>query len=151
MAVSIDPRLADLLGHDHDLPPVSPLRFSREALLQRFSQAGLISAVISNDHQHGIETFLTSHGLAHHFQAHWSAEHRPTKPHPDAVHGLCTLLGVPADRCALIGDANSDLRMARSAGVPVVLGYRAGWRQPPPLDAWVPQLHHWDELSPGLD
>lgn len=38
MAVSIDPRLADLLGHDHDLPPVSPARFSREALLQRFAQ-----------------------------------------------------------------------------------------------------------------
>lgn len=38
MAVSIDPRLADLLGHDHDLPPVSPARFSREALLQRFAR-----------------------------------------------------------------------------------------------------------------
>ena len=120
-----------------------------ESLLQRFSQAGLICAVISNDHQQGIESFLASHGLAHHFQAHWSAEHRPTKPHPDAVHGLCAVLGVSAQRCALIGDANSDLRMARAAGVPVVLGYRAGWRQPPPLEKGIPQLLHWDELSVG--
>lgn len=38
MAISIDPRLAELLGHDHELPPVSPERFSRAALLQRFAQ-----------------------------------------------------------------------------------------------------------------
>jgi len=38
MAISIDPRLAELLGHDHALPPVSPERLSREALLRRFAQ-----------------------------------------------------------------------------------------------------------------
>lgn len=118
-------------------------------LLERFSNAGLRCAVISNDHEVGIRDFLASHGFQRHFQAIWSAEHRPCKPHPDAVHGVCRDLGIAAGHCALIGDANSDLRMARSAGVPVVLGYRAGWRQPPPLDADVPQLHHWSELTVG--
>jgi phosphoglycolate phosphatase len=47
----------------------------------------------------------------------------------------------------LIGDANSDLRMARAAGVPVVLGYTAAWRRRPPLDPSFPQLHHWSELE----
>jgi len=120
-------------------------------LLERLSQAGLRCAVISNDHEEGILDFLAIHGFQRHFQAVWSAEHRPCKPHPDAVHGVCRELDIPAGRCALIGDANSDLRMARNAGVPVVLGYRAGWKQPPPLDPDVPQLHHWRELtvSPG--
>ncbi|WP_370515503.1 hypothetical protein [Cyanobium sp. Copco_Reservoir_LC18] len=49
--------------------------------------------------------------------------------------------------CALIGDANSDLRMARAAGVPVVLGYRAGWRRPVALDGSFLQLDHWRELA----
>jgi len=38
MAISIDPRAADLLGHDQHLPPVSPLQYSRDALLSRFAQ-----------------------------------------------------------------------------------------------------------------
>jgi len=116
-------------------------------LLQRLSEAGLRCAVISNDHERGIHEFLAIHGMQHHFQAIWSAEHWPCKPHPDAVRGVCRELGIDPGRCALIGDANSDLRMARTAGVPVVLGYRAGWRQPPALDPDVPQLHHWSELT----
>jgi phosphoglycolate phosphatase len=63
------------------------------------------------------------------------------------VHGVCESLGIPPERCALIGDANSDLRMAHQAGVAVVLGYRAGWSQPPPLDPEVPQISHWRELQ----
>jgi phosphoglycolate phosphatase len=49
--------------------------------------------------------------------------------------------------CALIGDADSDLRMARAAGVPVVIGYRSGWRHPPQLEQGSMVLHHWDELT----
>jgi phosphoglycolate phosphatase len=81
------------------------------------------------------------------FQAHWSADHTPHKPDPAAVHALCASLGVPPNRCALIGDANSDLRMAKQAGVPVVIGYTAGWSSPPPLDPCFPCLSHWSELE----
>ncbi len=116
-------------------------------LLEALQQAGVRCAVISNDHVEGIEAFLEAHGLETFVQAIWSAEHRPRKPDPAAVHGLCRELGVPAETCALIGDANSDLRMARSAGVPVVLGYRAGWRRPVELDGSFPQLDHWQELA----
>jgi phosphoglycolate phosphatase len=102
--------------------------------------------VISNDHVDGIEAFLAAHDLASYVQAIWSAEHQPRKPDPAAVHGLCAELGVAVESCALIGDANSDLRMARAAGVPVVLGYRAGWRRPVDLDDSFLQLDHWEEL-----
>lgn len=36
MTVSIDPRVAELLGHDHHLPPVDSQRFSPQALVERF-------------------------------------------------------------------------------------------------------------------
>ena len=117
------------------------------ALVERLAAAGLLCAVISNDEIAGIEAFLASQDLAEHFQACWSAEHTPRKPDPEAVHALCRELGVSANACALIGDANSDLRMARAAGVPVVLGYTAAWSQRPPLDPSFPQLHHWSELG----
>jgi phosphoglycolate phosphatase len=119
--------------------------------LQQLRAAGVPCAVISNDDMAGIEQFLASHGLGSFFQVLWSAEHRPRKPDPAAVHGVCDLLGVPAQRCALIGDANSDLRMAVAAGIPhpLALGYTAAWSTPPPLAEPHPLVHHWRELSLG--
>jgi len=122
------------------------------ALLDRLQRASLRCAVISNDHEEGIRGFLQRHDLEHRFErALWSAEHHPRKPAAGAVHGLCADLGVQPGRCALIGDADSDLRMARAAGVPVVIGYRAGWEQPPELEPGWPELHHWDELEAAAD
>lgn len=116
--------------------------------LGRLQAAGVRCAVISNDDVAGIETFLSAHGLSAFFGAIWSAEHSPRKPDPAAVHALCALLGVSAARCALIGDANSDLRMAVAAGIPHqrALGYTAAWSAPPPLAEPHPRVHHWDEL-----
>ena len=117
--------------------------------LEQLQDAGVRCAVISNDDVAGIEHFLASHRLTPYFAAIWSAEHRPRKPDPAAVHGLCAQLGVPAARCALIGDANSDLRMAVAAGIPHqrALGYTAAWSSPPPLAEPHPLVHHWSELS----
>ncbi|MEB3201904.1 MAG: HAD-IA family hydrolase [Synechococcus sp.] len=117
------------------------------ALLAALGKAAVACAVISNDDGAGIEAFLASENLSDQFQAHWSADHTPRKPDPAAVHALCTSLGVPPNRCALIGDANSDLHMAKQAGVPVVIGYVAGWSTPPPLDPCFPCLSHWNELE----
>jgi phosphoglycolate phosphatase len=103
--------------------------------------------VISNDDLGGIEAFLRSQEIGHHFQGLWSAEHSPRKPNPAAVHALCDELGVAPEQCALIGDANSDLRMARDAGVAVVIGYTAAWSSEPPLDPRFPRLDHWDQLT----
>jgi phosphoglycolate phosphatase len=117
--------------------------------LAQLQAAGVCCAVISNDDIAGIETFLSSHGLSDFFSAIWSAEHRPRKPDPAAVHALCASLGVSVGRCALIGDANSDLRMAVAAGIPHqrALGYTAAWSAPPPLAEPHPRIHHWRELA----
>lgn len=116
-------------------------------LLDRLAGAGVRSAVISNDHQQGIRNFLEHHRLSERFCGIWSAEHHPRKPSAGAVHGLCAALGIPARRCALIGDASSDLRMAAAAGIAVALGYRSGWRRPADLDPGTLCLEHWDDLD----
>jgi phosphoglycolate phosphatase len=117
--------------------------------LEQLHGAGVVCAVISNDDMAGIEHFLASHQLTPFFAGLWSAEHRPRKPDPAAVHGLCDQLALSPSRCALIGDANSDLRMAVAAGIPhqLALGYTAAWSSPPPLAESHPLIHHWSELS----
>ena len=119
--------------------------------LEQLRAAGITCAVISNDDIAGIEHFLASHALEPYFAGFWSAEHRPRKPDPAAVHGLCAQLGVSVTRCALIGDANSDLRMAVAAGIPHQrsLGYTAAWSTAPALAEPHPRIHHWSELSIG--
>jgi phosphoglycolate phosphatase len=127
---------------------------STEALrpmLERLAAAGLRLAVISNDSEAGIRRFLARQALTHFFDAElWSADHQPTKPSPDAALGLCRRLGTPPERCALIGDANSDLHMARRAGLAAAIGYRAGWSRAPQLDTSYPHLNHWDDLQVGV-
>ena len=105
----------------------------------------------SNDHRQGIRAFLDGHGLADRFAASWSADDQPRKPSAGAVWGLCERLGIQPERCALVGDAASDLRMARSAGLPIALGYRSGWRRAPELDPGSLCLEHWQELDAAPD
>lgn len=115
-------------------------------LLQELRRFGVLCAVISNDDLPGIQRFLGEHGLCEAFAAIWSAERLPRKPDPLAVHQLCATLGVAPSRCAVIGDANSDLRMASAAGVAVAIGYRGGWRQAVALAEGYPCLDHWRDL-----
>jgi phosphoglycolate phosphatase len=116
-------------------------------LLNELRSHDVLCAVISNDHEQGIQSFLDHHQLSFLIQGIWSADHRPRKPDPGAVHGICQWLGVSPSECALIGDANSDLYMARTAGVGVILGYCSGWRRPLDLDPSFPHLQHWNQLS----
>ncbi|TVS06834.1 MAG: HAD family hydrolase [Cyanobium sp. PLM2.Bin73] len=134
---------------DDDHAPGATATDGVHELLQRLCEADVACAVISNDDQQGIAAFLASHNLGSYFAALRSADHHPRKPDPAAVVALCGDLGTEPGRCALIGDANSDLLMAERAGVAVVLGYSAGWKLPPPLEGRFTQLAHWHELEVG--
>lgn len=127
--------------------PSAPPTDGITEFLHQLTRAGVACAVISNDDMQGITRFIKENGLEEHFHAHWSAGHQPSKPNPEAVLGLCRELRVSPLHCALIGDADSDLRMARSAGVPVVLGYLGGWSLPVTLDPSFRHLQHWQEIK----
>ena len=120
-------------------------------LLQALRQQGVICAVISNDSAAGIETFLNQNNLHDTMAELWSAEHRPAKPNPNAVKRLCHLMGLDPAQCALIGDADSDLKMARQAGIGLSLGYMAGWNQTPTLTNYHHLIHHWNDLAVKAD
>jgi len=138
-------RLADL---DH--PPELQASETTDGLvdfLDTLQRGAVECAVISNDDCSGIQRFLDQHGLSSQMSSIWSADHLPRKPDPQAIHLLCDTLGIAPSHCALIGDANSDLGMARAAGVAVMLGYRGGWQQPVQLEAGYPLFDHWQELA----
>ena len=60
-------------------------------------------------------------------------------------------MGLAPAHCALIGDADSDLQMARQAGIGLSLGYMAGWNQPPKLTNYHYLIHHWNDLVVKAD
>ena len=63
----------------------------------------------------------------------WSVENKPSKPNPKAVIELCKKMNFNPSDCALISDADTDLKMAKEADVPIVIGFTGGWKNPPTL------------------
>ena len=120
-------------------------------LLHELADAGIICAVISNDTTAGIQQFLDQHQLHDCISGLWSADHNPAKPDPGAVQGLCSQLNLTAETCALIGDADTDLLMARKAGIGLPLGYVAGWHREPTLTGHEHLISHWNELTATPD
>ena len=120
-------------------------------ILRELASAGIVCAVISNDTTDGIEKFLHQHQLNDCISGVWSADHHPAKPDPGAVLGLCSQLELKVSSCALIGDADTDLLMARQAGVGLTLGYVAGWHREPTLTAHEHLISHWSELTTTTD
>ncbi len=115
--------------------------------LKELKGNAICSALISNDTKVGIENFLSQNNLISLFANIWSADHQPAKPSPTAVKLLCKLLELDPSECALIGDADSDLRMARQSGIGLVIGYTGGWIQKPKLNQHQYLIHNWDELT----
>ena len=129
------------------LSTISALLPGVDTLMKSLDRAAVTMAVISNDTADGIEQFLSHHDLRKRMNGFWSADNTPPQPDPGAVHALCAQLELQANDCALVGDAETDLTMARSAGIGVVIGFRGGWAVTPQL----PSAHHlvdrWADLS----
>ena len=125
----------------------SPLINGAGQLLRNLHQQGVTAAVISNDTHSGIEDFLAHHQLGAGIAGIWSADDHPRKPDPQAVLELCNRLGLPPQRCALVGDAETDLQMALEAGIGGVIGFTGGWKRAPKLPSAQHLLHSWDHLS----
>jgi phosphoglycolate phosphatase len=103
--------------------PVTDLR----ALLGRLRTRVPTFAVATSDDRGPTERTLEALGVAGEFAALSCADDgRPTKPAPDPVLYLCSSLGVPPERTAVVGDAPADLRMGRAAGVRSVIAVLTG-------------------------
>ena len=60
---------------------------------------------------------------------------------------LCQRLNLTPERCVLIGDAETDLAMARHAGIGCAIGYLDGWAKQPKLPSAEHLLMDWNELE----
>jgi histidinol-phosphate phosphatase family protein len=112
--------------------------------LARLRAAGIRLAIVSN--QSGVAQGLLTPAqvesvnrrvieLLGPFSAVFWCPHAPgdgcgcRKPAPGMVHGAARALGVPVERCALVGDTGADVEAARAAGAVGVLVPRASTRR----------------------
>ena len=104
-------------------------------------------ALMTNDSQEGIEEFIIRNKLDGIFDYFWSAENKPSKPKPEAVIELCKKMNLSPSECALISDADTDLRMAKQADLPIVVGFTGGWKNPPTLTEKKFLIENLNELK----
>ena len=103
-------------------------------LLLSLKSKGVCIALMTNDTKEGIEEFILRNNLEGIFDYFWSAESKPSKPNPEAVIELCKKMNLNPAECALISDADTDLKMGKKADIPIVIGFTGGWRNPPTLN-----------------
>ena len=102
---------------------------------------------MTNDTQAGVEKFINSNKLEGMFDYLWSAENQPSKPNPKAVIELCKRMKIHPSECALISDADTDLRMAKEGDIPIIIGFTGGWKNPPTLTEEKFIIEKLDELN----
>ena len=103
-------------------------------LLLSLKNKGVNIALMTNDTKAGIDAFIFGNKLEGIFDYFWSSENQPSKPKPKAVIELCKKMNLNPTECALISDADTDLRMAKNAGIPIIIGFTGGWKTPPILN-----------------
>ncbi len=118
-----------------------------EQLLNSLRKAKIKVGIISNDSEIGIKKFVKEFQLEKYFQYFWSSEDFPPKPDPNAVIKLCDQMKTQPSSCALVGDSETDLLMARKSNIKVVCGYVSGWSIKPSLYEYDHLIQDWDELS----
>ncbi|MCW3158635.1 HAD family hydrolase [Micropruina sonneratiae] len=77
-------------------------------------------AIVSNNAIEAIEAFLDRHGLrtsVDHIAARIPGHAELMKPHPDSLIRAITALDAEPERCALVGDAVTDVQASKSIGV----------------------------------
>lgn len=103
--------------------PVTDLR----VLLRRLRKQVGTFAVATSDDRLPTERTLAALGVGAEFAAITCADDGiRTKPSPDPVLHLCSILGVAPARTAVVGDSPADLLMARAAGAARAIGVLTG-------------------------
>lgn len=113
----------------HAPDPVGLARPSTDlhVLFARLHEGGRRVAVATSDDRQPTERTLAALGVAAEIDAIVCADDGiAVKPAPDMVLHLCSVLGIPPARTAVVGDAPADMRMARAAGAGLAIGVLTG-------------------------
>jgi phosphoglycolate phosphatase len=107
--------------------------------LDRFREAGLLQAVLTNKPVGPSRKIVDGLGLSDHFLSVYGGNSfEEKKPHPMGVETLLAEAGVTAGETLFVGDSSVDVKTARNAGVKVA-GVTYGFK-PESLDEHPPDL-----------
>src|SRR6266511_3802727 len=104
----------------------------------RLREEGLRVGVLTASPRHYAEALLEHFGIVHDGLVTGSDGYA-AKPDPAGLRALAEQLGVPIARCAHVGDLDTDVAAAASAGA-VAVGVCWSTRAPQSWRRWWPQL-----------
>lgn len=135
-----------MLEHSRPVLPLPGLlRFLEECDAQ-----GIAMAVVTADDTEAADKHLRWLGIRHYFTAVIGTDQvERGKPFPDMALLACRQLGVQPSACAVIGDTNCDMRMAKAAGVAVAVSIAPDAGAAVPGDSSAKAL--LDHLLPDAD
>lgn len=123
--------------YKQDNPTPTPLFSGTVPLLKALTAQAYQLAVATSKSRAGLDRVLAQTQLAHYFSASCCGDEVPSKPAPDMIEKLLSVLSVPASRAVLVGDSVHDLGMARNAGI-ASIGVRCGVDSEKSLAAFSP-------------
>jgi phosphoglycolate phosphatase len=109
-------------------PPFEGVR----SLLQQLAEGGVAIAVLSGDTTANVQDFLTYYELTQWVSYAAGSDHF-TKPDSRFLQQACEVLQIPPEETLVIGDASTDLEMARLAGAAASIGVTWGGATPAAL------------------
>lgn len=128
----------------------SPLFMGSLEVLQLLSQAGLKLGIISADTKTKVQAFIQRYQLTDYIQLAMGVDQGPSKPDPILFWQACEKLGIEPRATLMVGDAVSDIEMARQAGAAGCIGICWGNSKATHLamaDVTIGQLDELEVLS----
>jgi phosphoglycolate phosphatase len=95
--------------------PISPLFAGVLDALERFARVGLKLAVLSAATGKEVDEFVRGNGLEEYFDFWLGVDGDITKPDPRLLWRVCQKIGIDPANTLVIGDAQTDIQMARNA------------------------------------
>lgn len=93
------------------------------AFLIKCREKGLRLGVVTADSTDTAELHLRWLGILDYFDVIIGYDQvKNSKPHPESVHAACAKLGLSPNDCAVIGDSNGDMQMAKNAESALAIG-----------------------------
>jgi phosphoglycolate phosphatase len=140
-----------LAHYESAMPGVSrPYPGSME-LVESLRSAGWRTAICTNKPQHLAEKLMGKLNLADRFDAICGADFFDVrKPDPRHLTGTISLAGGNSEWAVMLGDSETDIRVAQNAAVPVI-AFDFGY-SPEPVSTFAPTLiaSSWADVSADL-
>ena len=96
------------------------LYLGAEETMRALKGEGWLLGMATGNSRRGVTRTVAKHGWGDLFDVTFCADDGPSKPHPHMLQRNLDALGVATHEAVMIGDANHDMKMARSAHVRAV-------------------------------